>query len=558
MGSVREHIRDDWPAVLFVPALIFALHHHNWLHAIDGYAFLLIGNLSAIVQLPDTTATQNARAVVVLIDSESQENRYYEHSPLPRCALLTDLRTIYAASPNLLAIDLDLSPAVWLGTRSKAACDKADSRLIDLPPVGPPNAPDELRCQHELYCLIQEKSRNGTGTVVMTPFKAADPRTAAEQNDWLAEMQRANVRFGRAELPAEYGLVIKQYRDSDTFADALYRQYRAQTEQQAVTATSSPTPLASRVSLERGAADRLPGEGVVLSAHTDSTTSLINPRVYASGLCPVPLVVRKPDSASEKRADTWCPLNDDPNSTQPFAQRLNSALKPLKNRVVFFGAGYGGDDTFLTPLGELYGVEIQAAAFLSRFLPVRKNELAALAGDVLLALLFSVLIAAFWSRYFKHRMSTQARERQLAVLYVAILIVCFILFVFATCAFSLELLRWRGIWLSPVPIAIGMLIDAFALGSVHEAIRVSTEQKLELVRRLKASHETGAFDNAANTELEQYQRHPSSGWDSLARFLVRDWRRLWKRQRIAATALIVKRGLWLFCVGYAAWLILFH
>ncbi|MGZ5692558.1 MAG: hypothetical protein ACXWII_14230, partial [Burkholderiales bacterium] len=235
MGSVREHIRDDWPAVLFVPALIFALHHHNWLHAIDGYAFLLIGNLSAIVQLPDTTATQNARAVVVLIDSESQENRYYEHSPLPRCALLTDLRTIYAASPNLLAIDLDLSPAVWLGTRSKAACDKADSRLIDLPPVGPPNAPDELRCQHELYCLIQEKSRNGTGTVVMTPFKAADPRTAAEQNDWLAEMQRANVRFGRAELPAEYGLVIKQYRDSDTFADTLYRQYRAQTQQQAVT-----------------------------------------------------------------------------------------------------------------------------------------------------------------------------------------------------------------------------------------------------------------------------------------------------------------------------------
>ncbi|MGZ5151932.1 MAG: hypothetical protein ACXWC5_18075, partial [Burkholderiales bacterium] len=74
-----------------------------------------------------------------------------------------------------------------------------------------------------------------------------------------------------------------------------------------------------------------------------------------------------------------------------------------------------------------------------------------------------------------------------------------------------------------------MLIDAFALGSVHEAIRVSTEQKLELVRRLKASHETGAFDNAANSELEQYQRHPSSGWDSLARFLVRDWRRLWKR-----------------------------
>jgi hypothetical protein len=524
---VVEHIRDDWPAVLFVPTLIFALHYHNWLNAIDGYAFLLIGNLSAIVELPDTTETKNARAVVVLIDADSQENRYYEHSPLPRCALLADLRTIYAANPNLLAIDLDLSPAVWLGKRLKDQCDKAESRLIDLP-VGPPNAQDELRCQHQLYCLIQEKARNGTGTVVMAPFNAVNKVNAAEQNDWLAEMEKAHVQFRRAELPAEYGLVITQYTNNDTFANAVYGLYRGKQNK------------------------------AESSAPTEQTTSLINPRVYASGVCPVPLIVPKPDAESEKRADTWCPLNDELNAKVPFLQRLNNALQPLKRRVVFFGAGYGHDDTFLTPLGELYGVEIQAAAFLSRILPVRKSELAALAGDVLLALLFSLLIAAFWGRYFRHRMSNHARQRQWAVLYVAFLSFWFILVVLLTCAVSLELLRRGGVWLSPAPIAIGMLIDAFALGSVHEAIRVSTEQKLELVGRLKASQAAGVFNEAANTELDQYRRHPSSWWDSVARFLVLDWYRLWERQRIAAAALILKRAVWLLCIAYAASLILFH
>src|SRR5436190_2183402 len=200
----------------------------------------------------------------------------------------------------------DVCTAVWLGTRLKDQCDKAESRLIDLP-GGPPNAQDELRCQHELYCLMQEKSRNGTGTVVTAPFNAVNKVNVAEQNDWRAEMEKAHVQFRRAELPSEYGLVITHYTASDTFANAVYRLYREKQNEE----ESGPP--------------------------TEQTTSLINPRVYESGVCPVPLIVPKPDSESEKRADTWCPLNDERNSKVPFLQRLNSALKPLALNVVFVG-----------------------------------------------------------------------------------------------------------------------------------------------------------------------------------------------------------------------------
>jgi len=155
-------------------------------------------------------------------------------------------------------------------------------------------------------------------------------------------------------------------------------------------------------------------------------------------------------------------------------------------------------------------------------------------------------------------MSPHALDRQIACLFVVGLSVLFVGVVFITLVLSFFALR-VGLWLSPIPIAIGMLIDAFALGSVHQAIEVATRQKLETVARLQAAHEARSFETAAARELRQHRPESRSILESLYRFIVLDVARLFsRRQPAAASALIVKRAMWVFCVAYAVKLMLSH
>ena len=55
-------------------------------------------------------------------------------------------------------------------------------------------------------------------------------------------------------------------------------------------------------------------------------------------------------------------------------QPSDAAANPADFKAVFFGAAFGEGDTFVTPLGELYGVEIHAAAFLSLLDPLSTNN----------------------------------------------------------------------------------------------------------------------------------------------------------------------------------------
>src|SRR5436305_5943910 len=127
-------------------------------------------------------------------------------------------------------------------------------------------------------------------------------------------------------------------------------------------------------------------------------------------------------------------------------------------------------------------------------------------------------------------MSAHAFDRQIACLFVLMLVVLFIGVVFITLVLSYFALR-AGIWLSPVPIAIGMLIDAFALGSVHQAISVATQQRLATVARLQAAHQSSSFPQAASRELRQHRPESRTIFDSLYRFVVLDVARLFSNHQ---------------------------
>lgn len=416
LGHLVQHVRDDWPATVFVACLFAVLDHSvGWLDAINGHGFVAIGNAAGI---PQARGDSRVTALAVLIDQTAAETRYLDRSPLNRCELRDDLRTVYAAmrkrGADLLVVDLDLSPARWLLT------DEGRKTA-------------EATCENDLHRMIRDeaKAEPKIRTVLMAPIKAVDPVLKEAQDKWLDDM-RPSVTFGNPILPVKYGLVIKQYCDAQSLAGAAYTL----------------------------AAAKIEGAPAVPQC---TEPEYIDPRKYLSGVFPVP-------------------VSSPPDAPRPLAERLDEKLaesrdtgsgaRPAKVQAVFFGAAFGEGDTFVTPLGELYGVEIHAAGFLSFLDPVRgASRLVELLIDIFYGFLFGIAIAFFWSQYFKFRLSPDSDDRLLAPVWVVGLALTVVGAALVLTLVSLWLLTHNGLWLSPIPMAIGMLIESFVSGSLAQGVR---------------------------------------------------------------------------------------
>ncbi|NJO13095.1 MAG: hypothetical protein HC872_06100 [Gammaproteobacteria bacterium] len=188
--------------------------------------------------------------------------------------------------------------------------------------------------------------------------------------------------------------------------------------------------------------------------------------------------------------------------------------------MIFFGAGYGAGDVFLTPLGELYGVEVHAAAYLSDGLS--HNRLIDFVLDLFIAFSFGFVIASFWGKYFAHRFSYDAYVRQSAPLSIILLILTVAAMVVAFVIASLFMLVYFGIWLSPIPLAIGMIIDSFVSGSVERATDEYESMRRKLSEALAVA--TGV------------QRDPEADVPEHERSRVVMWLAGWFRRRQRRTA----------------------
>jgi hypothetical protein len=524
-GSFKRQLREGWPAALFVPALIFILH--DWLHVIDDYAFVVIANNAAISDFVDSRVSRTAQdngVVVALIDSETHAQRYSARSPLNRCELLKDIKRLYGARPEVLAIDLDISPAPGL-PRSSARRSGAAKLDGD--------------CEDEMYRLIKGQNLNGVRTVLMSPKRPAEAKVLERQCVWQADMRAARVEFGGADLPVSNGMTLEQYDDEASFGAAVRR------------ARSKEPPAESR----KCTSEAEPPEPVARAKR-------INALLYGSSICPVPLAVKsavhqQPERDDGLGAETLCPASQTAGPDE-FPKRLGVALDRVQPRVLFFGAGYGEDDVFFTPVGMLYGVEVHAAGYLSRIHPIGEKRWINLAGDILIAFAFSFSITLCWRQYFRNRMSEKARDRLLAMWWVIGLLVGFACAVYVTCIASYTAMRWAGIWLSPVPIAIGMLLDAFILGSVHVAIHTCHEQVNAAVRALQAATPE-SFATVAATTLKQARPADKSLGDSINRFFLADGLRLLQKgQYVAGATVFVRRAVWLCVLLRAAMILVTH
>jgi hypothetical protein len=268
----------------------------------------------------------------------------------------------------------------------------------------------------------------------MLPFESSAPRVNEVEATW--RNLASTVTFGLAGLPVEYGLVIRQYCDPNTLAAAAYA-------------------LSAKL---KGSRKNCIDEE---TRHSKRTTELIDPRKYLSGV--VPVAVGSADNLSQR-------IEDALTADQPS----NPTASQADFKAVFFGAAFGEGDTFVTPLGELYGVEIHAAAFLSLLDPLStNNHLSEFVVDIVFGFLFGFVIAWCWERYFKLRLSPDSDHRLSAPVWLVRLVVAVIIMAFVLTYFSLHLLASCGIWLSPIPMAVGMLVESFVSGSVGQGIRTA-------------------------------------------------------------------------------------
>jgi len=474
------------PAALMVAAIVSICHHQlHLLDAIDGYAYLAIGNLTA-----NSIAQENSNdptVGVILIDQKSNEDIYQERSPLDRCELKKDLETLYylPKPPKLLVVDLDLSPSF-----SDSPVDPPESSE----PGKDPDNPAEEDCDEQLLTLLKQP-HNGTHTVLMTPLNMLDPNTEQKIADWKKKLEGlCFVSFADdPTIRVSYGLVNNIECNKNSLAATAYTHYPDK--------TTDPENC--------------------LKDKTGHEQLRINPGQYFSGLTPVSLSQLPSRNGS---------------------QHSNHPQTALYLPVMFVGTSFGDSDTFLTPLGTMYGVEVHAAAFMSLLQPTTHHDLSAFILDVLLGLLIGGIIAFFWHHYFSLRFSSSAVKRQWAPWMILLLVIFLLPLVAGLTYLSFVLLRHCNIWLSPIPIAVGMLIESFFNSAIGNAVKEGYEQRQALIRRLQAS---GPDSYASRLALEAEQHpHPAHSLQERAkRFVYLDCLRLWRLEKYGAALLLFVRRL---------------
>ncbi|MDB6142215.1 MAG: hypothetical protein JWP80_1259 [Pseudomonas sp.] len=480
------------PAALIVASLVNIGHHgYHFLGAVDGYSFLGIGNLSAIQALHHQP--YKPQVEVVTIDPKSHEDLYTERSPLDRCVLAQNLATLYTrpSPPNVLVIDLDLSPV--------------------LPSRDPYIAKKETDCEQKLLELLTHTEQfasapRTTQTILMEPFDVEDKKGLAKIVAWKEKMIAAHIQFGDPSLDVRYGLITAiECRPDSLAAKAFYA------VQKAVSPKVTPDCLGQ------------PGEIKVRGKVSvmEYADLLINPSQYLSALRPV----RVSDLSTENLAAAHRPSN------------------PVT--VVFFGAGYGEDDSYLTPVGTLYGVDVHAAAYMSLLNPANGHtEVVSFLAEILFAVFLGGAISWCWRQYYKMRFSSDAWKRQFSPVFVILLGIGLLVFVLLAIAASFFILN-LNYWISPVPIAIGMLVESFFNGSVHEAVHEGYKQRQALLHRLHNAHKAGMvqFSEALAFEKQQRPHEVHHLEDRFKRFIFLDVKRLYEKKKPGAALLLATRRL---------------
>lgn len=416
---------------------------------------------------------------VLLISHERFETQYAGRRPLPRRALLNDLKQLKA--DTFVALDLDISP-VPEGS----------------PGIGPTK--DERGFERDLYEHIM--ARPGQFLLIL-PFPVQDNVNRNTKAEWLVRMCRAGVTVTDPRIERTLGVVTRDLALAD-LSFAHFIRLVSENPKRVTTAIETQKPL-----------DFEPGGA--LCHHIAPGERAFKPQEPPEPLAPEQvarasalLAPQDSDLQLDRLALQQCNESAKPN--QGCVDRIYGPLlsfgkghtrftqfswcageaKPFEHtgcsprseppkregtRVVIFGGDYDLADRFATPLGERTGAYVHAIS-AQRTL-ISETHLGGLLMDFGLGLLFGLVAHAFWELWFdaKRRRTTFhvfgklkfTLTPQTSWLALALLAVSLSALTVLALLLAAALLVYANTWLSPIPIVIGMALDAMVLGSAGVA-----------------------------------------------------------------------------------------
>jgi CHASE2 domain-containing sensor protein len=359
-ATVRKAFRH-LPAAILITLGVFVLEHLGLLRFVDTLS--LRGALASRAEsVPDGAtvgAAVGAGPVILAIGNEAYEGVFAQSSPLNRTTLAHIIAEVAARQPELIVVDLDLSPGPQ--------------------PVGHGSGDDFLK-----KVLLDLAVAGITPVVLTTPFPVVTPQLLEVKRQWMSELCRAGLTFGYADVLLSQGYALRV----DHQPPVLPRM-AAQAAGYALPETEYERSLDPCDLAIQG-----PEAAVFLSS------------AFALD-----------EAIDVGRFDRQLPL--DPATLARTVANLRTISAPhdpqnyvgLRNKSVFIGGTFSTGDRFQTVLGNQPGVVLHAATFAALIdPPSRVRQWKAVLFDVFVGIVMASLFEWSWRLYESARQLPSARS----------------------------------------------------------------------------------------------------------------------------------------------------
>lgn len=419
---VRPKRLDEplWQALfksaLFLAAFVYLCE--SMLLPLDVSARVLVGQLAAQAEAQPVISAwrDNPRPTlaVLKIDPWTFRHEFKGMQPLDRCALKRHLARLLEVRPDLqqLGLDLDLSPT---------------------------QQPELDRCTGQIVEMLKRQKDKGLQSTLIIPVDKQDREESAA---WRQEVRDAGLAMADPRVVREFGIVRRHWKN-DGACPAL-GQALALPEAEAPAVASAAVCFDPKRDLDE--------------LHTQPDA------IEAERFISYHALIR----------GAWVPGPREDQRMLRLGEQIEAVGSLPNIRRVILGADFDTSDEHLTPIGPLAGVEVHAAVALQ---PDEKAKHGiGLVIDVLFGVLCGWGVHKVWTRYFSqllghgHQRPTLSGQALAFGWPTLLMAVWLLLVLFLLPLGSLLVLLWWAVWINPVPMLVGMTVDAFVLGSVASAI----------------------------------------------------------------------------------------
>ncbi|APA67825.1 CHASE2 domain-containing protein [Janthinobacterium sp. 1_2014MBL_MicDiv] len=383
------------------------------------------------------------RPGIIEIDQPAFEQVFDEREPLERARLEQLLASVAQRGARVLAIDLDLAPAVY-------EQHKAGERPLDR--------------------LLDRLAADGRQLVLILPEQS-------DQNanlPWIRARCAAGVHFASPRIRERMGAVTRIELKSPVLAAVAFELAHGMRQQE----QNQPMPAALS---EQKEGYRLAGRVCQLARRTGSEKELAR---WAFE----PVIHGDAKDAAEQNAVTapfhptaMAPAFLDPTraGVRLVDGKAGVARDAPRKQVLFIGASYDVRDRYTTAEGEQAGLHLHAAAYTSLGIGTADvNKYVVFAADIVIGVLLGCLFGGLWTLYGRaelaidermadHDFSRLHRMGTLLEFYgIRLILVLVWASPFAIGALAIYLSRGlleQGWWVNPGPLIAGMFLHAMSL-----------------------------------------------------------------------------------------------